>query len=164
VADWRHGRHLVERFFGHLSASALSPAEQQLVADRLDEHGTALFFAQGVADQRHAFDVAELVAETLPGDDEVYVAALLHDVGKRHSRLGALGRTVATILDGVGAPMTARMRWYRRHGMAGAADLASAGYDGLVVAFAANHPGPRPEGVDPVAWDALVAADEGHVT
>lgn len=161
MAAWQHGKHLVDRFFEHVTASGLSPAQQQVVADRLDATGAALFWAQDVADQRHAFDVAERVAGMLPGDSEAYTAALLHDVGKRHARLGAAGRSIATVLDGLKAPMPAPMRRYRSHGPLGADDLTAAGYDGIVVAFAALHPGPRPEGVDPVAWDALVAADGG---
>lgn len=159
MAIWRHGSHLIRRFFGHLAAAGLSPAEQQIVADRLDERGAALFFAQDLADQRHAFVVAERVASTLPGDAEAYTAALLHDVGKRHSRLGAVGRSLATVLDGVGAPMTPAMRRYRRHGAAGAEDLAGAGYDGVVVAFAARHPSSAPPGIDGARWQALLDAD-----
>lgn len=156
---WQHGRHLVGRFFGHLTATGLSPAEQQAVADRLDSAGAAMFFAQDAADQRHALDVAGRVASSLPGDDEAYVAALLHDVGKRHGRLGAVGRSVATVLDGLGAPLPQAMRRYRRHGSAGADDLAAAGYGGIVVAFAAHHPSPAPQGIDPARWQALLDAD-----
>jgi hypothetical protein len=159
VVAWQHGKHLVGRFFGHLTAAGLSPAEQQEVADRLAEQGAALFWSQDAADQRHAYDVAERVAAALPGDDEAYAAALLHDVGKRHSRLGAIGRSIATVLDAAGAPLPAPMRRYRGHGALGAEDLAAAGYGGLVVAFAAHHPAAAPHAVDRARWQALLDAD-----
>jgi putative nucleotidyltransferase with HDIG domain len=155
-----HLRHLVRRFFAHVTATGLSPAEQQRVHHRLTADAAALFWGQGVPDQRHAFDVATRVEARLPGDGEAYVAALLHDVGKRHTRLGAVGRSVATVLDGVGLPMTASMRRYRQHGSIGAAELAEAGMDDLVVAFARDHPGATPPSdVDAVRWQALLDAD-----
>ncbi len=87
------------------------------------------------------------------------MAALLHDVGKRHARLGAIGRSIATVFDAVGIPLTTPMSRYRSHGSIGAAELSAAGFDGLVVSFAANHPGPAPEGIDEDRWAALLEAD-----
>lgn len=155
----RHAGHLVQRFFGHLGASGLSPNEQQQVHDRLDEPAATLFWAQGPADQRHAFEVAGRVAKELPGDDEAVVAALLHDVGKRHTDLGAVGRSLATVLDAVGMPLTPSMQLYRSHGAIGGAELEAAGFAGLVVDFAARHPEPAPPGTDLARWNALLMAD-----
>lgn len=155
----RHAGHLVQRFFGHLTASGLSPHQQQRVHDRLDEPAAQLFWAQSAADQSHAFDVATRVEASLPEDDKAIVAALLHDVGKRHAGLGAVGRSIATVLDGIGLPMTASMQMYRSHGPIGAAELSAAGFEGLVVDFAANHPGPVPPGVEADRWNALLKAD-----
>ncbi|GMQ84623.1 MAG: hypothetical protein BMS9Abin07_0187 [Acidimicrobiia bacterium] len=142
-----------------MTAPGLSPREQQLVHQHLDAPGAELFWGQDAADQRHAFAVASRVAASLPDDDEVYLAALLHDVGKRHARLGAIGRSIATVFDGIGIPLTAAMSRYRDHGSIGAAELSAAGFDGLVVSFAANHPGPPPEGSDDDRWTALLEAD-----
>lgn len=142
-----------------MTAPGLTPREQQLVHQHLDAAGAELFWRQDVADQRHAFAVASKVANTLPRDDEAYTAALLHDVGKRHAGLGAVRRSIATVLDGVGIPLTAAMRRYRTHASIGAAELSAAGFDGLVVSFAANHPGPPPEGIDDRRWAALLEAD-----
>lgn len=142
-----------------MTAPGLTPSEQQRVHDRLDSVAAELFWAQGAADQRHAFDVAIGVDTVLPGDDETFVAALLHDVGKRHTGLGALRRSIATVLDGAGLPMTTPMRRYRLHGPIGAAELSAAGFDGIIVAFAAHHPDPAPEGIDEERWRVLLAAD-----
>jgi HD-like signal output (HDOD) protein len=157
----RHVWHLVSRFFGHMTASGLTPQEQQQVHDRLDPVAAELFWAQSAADQRHAFNVAVGVDIALPGDDEAFAAALLHDVGKRHTALGALRRSIATVLDGAGLPMTAPMHRYRLHGPIGAAELSAAGFDGLIVAFAAHHPDPAPSGVEEERWRVLLAADGG---
>jgi putative nucleotidyltransferase with HDIG domain len=155
----RHAAHLVSRFIGHLNATGLTPHQQQQVHDRLDEPAAELFWAQSTADQRHAFDVATRVAAVLPGDDEAFVAALLHDVGKRHAGLGAVRRSIATVLGGVGLPMTASMQIYRGHGPVGAAELRAVGFDGLVVDFAAGHPSRAPDGADGDRWNALLKAD-----
>ncbi len=68
---------------------------------------------------------------------------------------------MATVLGAAGLPMTAPMQRYRKHGEIGAVELAAAGFDGIVVAFAAHHPGPAPAGIDETAWSALLAADGG---
>ncbi|MCH7844926.1 MAG: hypothetical protein IH850_03760 [Acidobacteria bacterium] len=142
-----------------MTAQGLTPREQQLVHQHLDAAGANLFWQQDVADQRHAFVVASRVATTLPGDDDAHTAALLHDVGKRLAGLGVIRRSIATVFDGIGIPLTAAMRRYRTHGWVGAADLSAAGFDGIVVSFAANHPGPAPHGVDTNRWSALLEAD-----
>lgn len=118
-----------------------------------------MFWSQALPDQRHAYDVAIRVASTLPGDDEAVVAALLHDVGKRASAPGAVRRSLATMFDRLGLPLTANMDRYRTHGPIGADDLAAAGFDGVVVAFARHHPGPAPDGFDETRWRALLEAD-----
>ncbi len=142
-----------------MTAQGLTPREQQLVHQHLDAAGAKLFWQQNVADQRHAFAVASRVAATLPGDDDAHTAALLHDVGKRLTSLGGIRRSIATVFDGIGIPLTATMRLYRTHGWVGAADLSAAGFDGIVVSFAANHPGPAPEGIGEDRWAALLDAD-----
>lgn len=152
-------RHLIGRFFGHITAASLTPSEQLFINARLGVGGAGLFWRQSVPDQRHAYRVAARVAAQRPEDDQAIVAALLHDVGKRHSALGAARRSIATVLDTAGLPMPATMRQYRRHGPIGADDLAARGYDGLVVAFARFHPGKAPSGVDQERWQALLDAD-----
>lgn len=151
--------HLVRRFFGHLRARPLGPADQQYVHAHLRGRCAELFWAQSTGDQRHAVDVARRVASALPGDDEAIQAALLHDVGKIEARLGPVGRSLATILDAMHLPLSKRMADYRRHGALGAVLLESAGCAPLAVTFALHHPAPAPEGVARTRWDALVHAD-----
>lgn len=154
------GFHLVRRFLGTLRARPLGPEEQDLVAGRLPPPLAALFWSQQAADQRHALEVARRVARVLPDDGELFVAALLHDVGKAATRLGVVRRVVATVCDAVRLPLPTRWRAYRGHGPLGARLLRDAGADGIVVAFAAGHPGPPPPDVEPSRWEALAAADE----
>lgn len=154
-----HSRHLARRFFGYLAARPLGPAEQQFVARYLDGPCAEMFWEQQPADQRHAVDVARQVDAALPGDDSAVRAALLHDVGKRSSRVGPVSRSIATVLDAAGFPITARMRSYRRHGVDGADDIAARDCDAFAVAFARFHPGPAPDDVDPARWQVLLDAD-----
>jgi putative nucleotidyltransferase with HDIG domain len=156
---FRHGRHLAQRFYGFLTARPLTPGEQELVRSYLTAGNIGLFWDQRPADQRHAIQVAHRVAAALPGDAAAVRAALLHDVGKRASDLGAVTRSVATVLDSLHLPVTARMRSYRDHGAIGAAELAAAGCEPLVVDFARRHPGPPPQGEDPNRWQVLIDAD-----
>jgi len=157
-----HAAHLVRRFFGFLGSRPPSPAEQRFVARVLRPEEAALFFAQRPEDQRHALEVAARVARRLPGDATALTAALLHDVGKIDAPIGAVSRSIATVLDAAHLPTPARMAAYRRHGSLGARRLAAVGADTLVVAFAARHPERTPPpGIAPDRWDALVDADEG---
>lgn len=151
--------HLVGRFFGHLRAEPPSPEDQRFIHEYLDGPCAELFWSQSSPDQRHAVDVARRVRAALPDDSGAVEAALVHDIGKRQANIGAVSRSVATVLDAVGLPMTNRMRMYRDHGRRGAIDLEAAGCGELAISFARYHPGPAPSGTDPARWKALIDAD-----
>ena len=127
----------------------------------LADREATLFWGQGGPDQRHALDVARRVLVKRPGDRAAARAALLHDVGKRAVGLGALQRSLATVMIRLGLPLGEGFRAYRDHGSIGARDLEAAGAEGLVVAFARHHPGPVPPDVDAEQWDVLLEADHG---
>jgi hypothetical protein len=151
--------HLSGRFFGVLVTTPLGPADQDLVNNALTAEQARLFWEQDPIDQRHAFDVFRRVGEKLGDDTTAAAAALLHDVGKRHSDVGAIGRSLATVFDTVHLPLPEDWRRYRDHEALGAADLEEIGADELAVAFARGRAA-RPQSVDPVVWDTLVAADD----
>ena len=90
---------------------------------------------------------------------EVMRAALLHDVGKRHARLGAIGRSIASILIILGLPMMQRMNQYRDHGRIGADELEAIDAPEVAVEFARAHHGERPQSIDQATWSALQDAD-----
>jgi hypothetical protein len=157
VARPGYAAHLVRRFFGYLRAQPLTPSEQVIVATILSPDLHRLFTGQPHQDQRHAFDVA---SRTTHRSADVLEAALTHDVGKSVARLGPVGRSAATLWSLT--PFTARGRWrtYLAHGEIGAEMLERAGATEFTVAFARNHPGPVPPGIDPAAWEALASADD----
>ncbi|GMQ98417.1 MAG: hypothetical protein BMS9Abin17_0927 [Acidimicrobiia bacterium] len=148
--------HLVRRFFGFLTAAPLSPIEQDEIHAALPSRLARLFFSQRTEDQRHAFDVRSRV-----GDDPALVqAALLHDVGKIDSDLGAVGRSLATIWSATSLPIWGRWRAYLDHGRLGADVLEAHGADELAVAFTRHHPGAVPKSFDAVGWKRLSSADD----
>lgn len=151
--------HLVRRFVQVVRPDPLSPAEQAQVAGFLRPAERSLFWAQAPADQRHAYETMRRAA-LVTSDATVLRAALLHDVGKAGVRLGAIGRSIATVADVAGLPMSPRMRKYRRHGAVGAEMLEHAGSEPLAVAFAARHPDPDPGECDPAHWRTLLDADD----
>jgi len=154
--------HLVRRFFGHVASTSLTPAEQDEVRAALgDDRLASLFFRQSAPDQRHAVTVATRFRAVRPGDMDGYRAALLHDVGKAATSVGAVGRSMATVGDALSVPMPASWHTYRDHGPVGAAALQAAGADDLTVAFARHHPESAvPESIDAGVWQALLEADE----
>lgn len=155
----RQSRHLVSRFLGVVTSKRLSPEAQDEVNEILAPDAANLFWDQPAIDQRHAYDVSQRVRSTLGDDASALEAALLHDVGKRHSNLGAVTRSLATVFDATHLPMPTNWRRYRDHGLLGALDLVAIGADPLAVAFARGTIEPT-EVIDQRVWDALVAADD----
>jgi hypothetical protein len=152
-----HARHLITRTAGSVRARPLTPREEAEVAGLLDDRWAALFWAQPVMDQRHAIDAARFVLTARPGDRDLARAALLHDVGKRHARLGVPGRVAATVLALLGLPAPGRLGVYLDHARLGADDLAGAGE--LIEAYARHQDDGRPEAVPAPAWALLKEAD-----
>lgn len=153
----QHFWHLVVRFFGVLVARPLSPRAQDDVCRALTAAEAHIFWDQQPIDQRHAYDVALRVRNVLGDDREAIAAALLHDVGKRHSRLGPIGRSLATTAQALRMPRPPRWQEYLEHDAIGAADLELAGAGSLAIAFALG----RQTG-DPEVWATLAAADDGR--
>jgi hypothetical protein len=147
--------HLLRRFFGFLTAKPLSPADQQHVAGLLHPRLARAFFAQRPEDQRHALDVQARVHASR----ECTQAALLHDIGKTGSGLGAVARSLATLCRGIGLPTSGRWRSYLDHGVLGADMLVELEADDLAVAFTRFHPGSPPSNVERAVWQQLENAD-----
>lgn len=154
--------HLVARFADVVTARALEPNERAEVRSWL-KSDTEMegFFAQSDADQRHGLASARAVETEVRGRIELVRAALLHDIGKRHSHLGVLSRSAASAAIRLGAPLSARWELYRDHGALSAAELAGA--ELIVVEFARHHHGHRPETISPGDWELLTWADRARV-
>lgn len=152
--------HLVHRFFDVLTSRGLTASELGAVEAWLTPELAALFLAQPRADQRHGYQAALLVVAAGSSNTDLVVAALTHDVGKRHARLGVFGRSLASVVIRLGLPTGARVEAYRDHGLIGARELAAAGAPSLAVDFAMHHQGGRPASIPQLSWDVLVDADQ----
>ena len=151
--------HLTRRFFDVLFSTPLDVAERTAVEGWLDGGQAWVFFSQPDPDQRHGFHAA-LVTIARGGERDVIRAALLHDVGKRHARLGVLGRSYASLAMRLGLPLTRRWQLYRDHGENAALELTSLGCADLIVDFARHHHSERPPGISTNTWDLLQLADQ----
>ncbi len=152
--------HLFRRFFDVAVARPLSESERSAVDGWLIPETTTVFFAQGDADQRHGYQAALTVVSAGVDDRDVIAAALLHDIGKRHARLGILGRTLASLMILLRMPLGERMAAYRDHGLLGARELARVGAPPLAIDFAMHHHGARPPSIPSEIWDLLERADQ----
>jgi putative nucleotidyltransferase with HDIG domain len=152
--------HLTRRFFEVLTAQPLTVAESDWVEERLRPDEAACFFSQPRPDQRHGRSAALVVTEAGVTDPVMIRAALLHDIGKRHSGLGVIGRSLASIAIRLHLPLIRRFRLYRDHGELGAAELTRAGCEPLIVDFARHHHASRPGSIAQDAWDLLLKADQ----
>ena len=151
--------HLTRRFFDVILARPLHEEERGEIAGWLSSDEAALFYAQSHADQRHGYTAAGTIRAEAPGDTTALRAALLHDIGKRHARLGVLGRVLASILILARIPLQGRLALYRDHGVTGAEELEKLGAEPLVVDFTRHHHGQRPDSITPSTWDLLWRAD-----
>ena len=147
----------MRRALGSIRARPLTPRKEAEVAGLLDDRLAALFWEQPVMDQRHGIDAAHFVLARRPGARDIARAALLHDVGKRHARLGVLGRVAATVLALLRVPAPGRLGIYLDHARLGAEDLAGA--DELVVAYARHQDEDRPAAIPADSWALLKEAD-----
>lgn len=152
--------HLFSRFFDVVLARSLTEEETTNIRRWLTPPLAAIFFLQATADQRHGYEAGCYVAESERNDSELLVAAVMHDIGKRRSDLGVIGRVIASVLIKLRLPLTRRMQSYRDHGQLGAEELEQAGASQMVVEFARWHHGDRPEGFNQAMWDVLVEADQ----
>ena len=158
--SFREGPHLVARLFDVLSARALRPQEQHEVATLLNSDSErAIFWEQSRADQRHGLGAARHVTSRIADRRDLTRAALLHDVGKRHARLGIVGRIAASLVRVVGRRGSGRIGMYLDHGQRSAMELELAGAESVVVQFARHHHGSRPAGIPESDWAVLVEAD-----
>lgn len=152
--------HLFSRFLDVATARRLTASEKAAVESWLTPETAEIFFAQDDPDQRHGYHAALSVIAGGVKDSDVVMAALLHDVGKRHARLGLLGRSLASLLILSGLPIPERVRMYRDHGLVAARELGALAAPSLVIDFALHHHGERPPTINPETWDLLVAADQ----
>jgi putative nucleotidyltransferase with HDIG domain len=143
-----------------LRARSLLESEQNAVRRWLSEPACSLFFAQAPADQRHGYTAARTVLASGSDDEATIRAALLHDVGKRHARLGVVGRVLASVLILLHLPLPGRLGVYRDHGEIAAGELEAIGAEQLVVDFARHHHRGRPSTIDVSTWGLLQKADQ----
>ncbi len=153
--------HLVRRFFEVVRAEPLSEEEMAEVDAWLTPDLQSLFRSQHVADQRHGYSCARRVLRKAPARGDLAPAALLHDVGKRHAGLGAVGRSLATVAGSLGLPKTAAWATYLDHPALGGIELSRLGADPITIAFAFHQEHERPEAIDPESWRLLRLADHG---
>ncbi|MEX0757333.1 MAG: HD domain-containing protein [Acidimicrobiia bacterium] len=150
--------HLTRRFFWSLRVRPLTQPERAYVASLLEGAIRVAFFEQSTADQRHGLDAARL-AEKQGVSSEVVMAALVHDIGKRHARLGVIGRSAAAICGRLGLPTPGRLGMYLDHPRLGADELAGFGANPLIVDFTRHHHGRRPSSIAENDWEILIASD-----
>lgn len=151
--------HLTSRFFEVATASPLRADETEEIRSWLTPGQAWLFFSQANADQRHGVQAAE-VARAHGLDITAVRAALLHDVGKRHARLGLFGRSFASLAIKTRLPLTRRWRLYRDHGRIGSSELEAVASHPIVIDFAHHHHGPRPQTIPAQVWEVLQLADQ----
>jgi len=147
--------HLARRYWRSLRAQSLDPTEERWVRDRLLVGEQQLFDSMSTADQRHHWEVAHRLCDSLPGDAPRAwcAAALLHDVGKVTAGMGTHRRVLATMLRfRRGDHAVAR---YHRHEDIGASLLLAAGSDHETIALVGHWPD-APE----QALEHLLRADE----
>lgn len=155
--------HWAQRLRRSVGTSEPTDDASRFAREHLDDRGWLLFQRMPAADRRHGIGVAHateaaLDAEGAPALDPdereaVIGAALLHDVGKSVSGLGAYGRVVATLCGLVAGEyaehwqqasgFTRRVGLYLRYPDLGGDLLAVNGCHPWIVAWARQHHEPE---------------------
>jgi predicted HD phosphohydrolase len=85
------------RQFGHYLNARLGPAEREAVAARLGPRLAELFARMTPAEQAHSYRVAQALITRGQIEDDLLIAALLHDVGKIRAPLQLWERAVVVL-------------------------------------------------------------------
>lgn len=151
--------HLAARFFAAVRARPLTGDEQAWIASRLGPAELAVFADQPVHDQRHGLTAARWMESEARDRPDMVRAAMLHDIGKRHARLGIPGRVVASLAMKLHLPLRGRFSRYRDHGPLGADELRGLGTEAIVWRYARCHHGAPDPDIDPADLAILDRAD-----
>ena len=110
--------HLAKRFFVSILLQRNDDKEEKHLLGLLNDRETSLYCAQSLIDRIHSVRCATNAKEELPNgyDQNLVVAAALHDVGKAEANLGILGRVLATILDLI-LPLRVLTEWDSKKGI-----------------------------------------------
>ena len=152
------GVYRFRQFWQAIWAGPLTEQSRQEIAAVLDEEQLALFLTQSEDGQQHSYRVMQKLVEAGHDQDELLVAALLHDVGKYRRRYTWLDRVKVVLTQRLGPKWAVKWangpsNWWTRayivkanHPAWGAEALAQAGGSELSVALVRRHqeldPGP----------------------
>ncbi len=150
--------HLASRFFGAIRARDLEPDQRAWLRELLSESEFSVFMEQPMIDRRHGHESASAMSAHT-NDHDLLRAAALHDIGKRHARLGVIARALASVCIKLRLPLTARFRAYRDHPGVGGRELAAIGSPAVIVSFATAHHDRRPADIDHITWRMLLDSD-----
>lgn len=147
----RRAKYRIWQFWRSIWQAQLTVEDEEAISSVLNDRELVLFQRQTLQDKHHCLQVLRTLKKSGHKNEDLLVAALLHDVGKTRSKMTRWDRSLVVLSEGVAPSLAERWAqgsgsgWSRpyvikaKHAEWGAEEAAAAGSSELTVELIRRH-------------------------